>query len=314
MSSITFSKNVFIPLTHCCSNHCTYCNFRRSLDTDQIMDLTTISSLLKQAKAAGCKEALFTLGTQPHRVEGFSEHLAEETGFTNIYELLIASCQRALEIGILPHSNLGVVDQEILTRVRKYNASLGLMLESTAKLSAHKDSPTKDPKQRLEFIELAGQLQIPLTTGLLLGIGESTQDRRESLYHLRRLQQQFGHLQEVILQPVKDSKFQSPSQAELKSLITQARQILPSEVAIQVPPNLEQVEELIAAGVSDLGGISPLTIDYINPEYEWPQIAELRARIDQPLVERLPIYQRYLTQDWVAKPVWECLQREGWIS
>ncbi|WP_408955799.1 7,8-didemethyl-8-hydroxy-5-deazariboflavin synthase subunit CofG [Natroniella sp. ANB-PHB2] len=318
MKVITYSKNIFIPITDFCINECSYCKFRSDLEIAGIMKLEQIKSHLFAAKSAGCKEVLFSCGTQPDKSVKFRQRFRSETGYNSVVELVTAACQKALEIGLIPHTNLGVIDFEALEILAEYNGSMGLMLETTAKVAAHCYSSTKDPSTRLEFIAQAGQLKIPFTTGLLVGIGEEKKDRINSLQALSDLHNKYGHLQEVIIQPVKSTKkgLAGVSLVQLQQLIGLAREIMPPEVAIQVPPNLEieNLKGLIESGVSDLGGISSLTDDYINPEYKWPQLEQLKEELEPKyqLRERLPIYSHFLQEEWLRKRVQVSLQREGW--
>ncbi len=318
MKTITYSRNIFIPLTTACNNNCSYCNYRQEVTEAEIISLTEIDKLLRQAAQVGCKEVLFTSGSQPDKCPGFKEKLTNKTGFSSIIEFALTACQKALNLGLLPHSNLGVLNKNELKRLAKYNASLGLMLETTALVKAHQDSPTKNPKQRLKMIQKAGELKIPFTSGILLGIEEDKSDRIESLKQLRDLANQYGHLQEVIIQPVKaaeDTNLNSPSQTELLQTIKLAKDILPKEVAIQTPPNLVELETAIKAGVDDLGGISPLSKDHINPDYNWPKIKELKAKFPQlNFQERLAVYPQFINKNWLAKPVWACLKEKGWLN
>ncbi|AGB42228.1 7,8-didemethyl-8-hydroxy-5-deazariboflavin synthase, CofG subunit [Halobacteroides halobius DSM 5150] len=318
MKTVTYSKNIFIPLTNACYNNCNYCQFKKPLSKANITSLAQIKATLKQAKQAGCKEVLFTCGSKPRKVAGFKEKLKLETGFKSLFDLLVAACQQALEIGLLPHSNLGVISKEKLQKLARYNASLGLMLETTADVNAHTQSPTKKPVFRKKLISTAGQLKIPFTSGLLLGIGESRQDRIDSLIELKKLQTTYGHLQEIILQPVDppiDTEITTPSIRVLIDTLELARKILPEEVALQVPPNLVDLNQVISYFIDDIGGISPLTIDYINPEHKWPAIERLQTRFPEiKFQERLPVYSQYLTTEWLKEPVWNCLQSEGWLD
>ena len=318
MEIITYSKNIFIPLTTACRNNCSYCRFKAKGNQINITSLAEIEEVLAQAKEAGCKEVLFTCGSQPEQVAGFEKKIKEETGFESIIELAIAASKMALDYGLLPHSNLGVISKKDLEEVAQYNASLGLMLETTAEVSAHQYSPTKTPKVRTEFIAAAGELEIPFTSGLLLGIGESRSDRIKSLKLLKQLQEEYGHLQEVIIQSVDPPTNIDLTNPELEVVIDTlklAKQILPAEIALQVPPNLVDLETDVQALVDDLGGISPLTIDYINPDHGWPEIEELEASCPEVnFRERLAVYPQYLTQDYLPELVWNCIQREGWIN
>ena len=318
MKIVTYSKNVFVPLTTVCSNNCAYCHFKEPLPQADIISLTDLNSILKEAKQAGCKEVLFTCGSQPEEIPGFTEKLRRETGFTEWIDFVVAACQEVLKEGLLPHSNIGVVAPSKLAKLAPYNASMGLMLETTADVKAHANSPTKSFAERRDFIAAAGELKIPFTSGLLLGIGESKQDRIDSLKELKKLSQQYGHIQEVILQPVdppKNSQLEKPKSDVVLETLDLARHILPESIALQVPPNLVDLGRLLTAPVDDLGGISSLTPDYINPEHQWPKIKELKDKFaDIKFKERLAIYPQYLNQEWVQEAVWDCLQSEGWIN
>lgn len=318
MKKVTYAKNVFIPLTTVCSNHCTYCRFKEPLKKAEIISLTRIKSILNQAKEAGCKEVLFTCGTQPERIAGFEQKLEQKTGYKDWLSFVTAACQAALDEGLLPHSNLGVIESSKLAKLAEYNASLGLMLETTAKLKAHAQSPTKSLAARREMIAEAGRLKIPFTSGILLGIGESKEDRKDSLELLQELAKEYGHIQEVIIQPVdppSTSNLTAPKWEVVLNTLKLAKEILPESIALQVPPNLVDLANILSAPVDDLGGISPLTPDYINPKHQWPKMQKLRNRFPKiKFQERLPIYGQYLEQKWVRKEVWNCLKSEGLIN
>ncbi|WNY25027.1 7,8-didemethyl-8-hydroxy-5-deazariboflavin synthase subunit CofG [Methanolapillus millepedarum] len=305
MKPITFSKNVFIPVTNVCRNRCAYCGFRREVGDAEsfLMTEDDVVSILRAGVLAGCTEALFTFGEYPEEDPVFLERL-EKIGFSSLSEYVARLSDLALEIGILPHTNGGVLSFDDLKRLAPKNASMGLMLETTANISAHRNCPGKDPAVRLEMIKNAGILQIPLTTGLLIGIGESRADRVDSIQKIAALHERYGHIQEVILQNyspkpnlAKDAARKlglcPPSREEMIDTILMSRQILPADVAVQVAPNLIPPLDLIRYGVSDLGGISPVTIDYINPEAAWPKIDELRTTLRSggyEFKERLPIH------------------------
>lgn len=318
MKTITYSKNIFIPLTTVCANNCTYCKFVEPLNQADIISMSKIESMLEKAKQAGCKEVLFTCGSYPERVSGFQKKLKEETGFKDWFSFLIAACKVALDKGLLPHSNIGVIAKEKLKKLAKYNASLGLMLETTAELKVHDESPTKSFKIRREMIASAGELKIPFTSGLLLGIGESRRDRIESLEALKKLNNLYGHLQEVILQPVdppENSQLSKPKLKVVLDTVELAAEILPADVALQVPPNLVDLEQVLTAPIDDLGGVSPLTPDYINPQHQWPKIKAIKNKFSEiKFKERLAIYREYLNQEWIREPVWQCLQSEGLVN
>jgi FO synthase subunit 1 len=314
---ITFSKNIFIPVTNVCRNACDYCGFRaRSFEDAYVIGVTEFMNLVHTRGAA--TEALFTTGESPEHsyLSSFFKNHLIEAGFTSLVEYTRELCTRAIKHGLLPHCNLGVLRTEELKELRAVNASMGLMLETTAKLEAHRRSPGKDPEVRLKMIEEAGRLQIPFTSGILVGIGEDKEDRIRSLEALKSLHAKYRHIQEVIIQPFWPKPFtpmwnkKQPSFEEMKDAVRAAREILPDEIAIQVPPNLTSPKELIELGASDLGGISERTIDYINPESPWPHEAELR-RIIAPfeLRERLPIYPRFIKKGWYSELLSPLIER-----
>ncbi len=274
-----------------------------------------VTRTLDTGAALGCTEALFTFGERPGALPGFAEMLGR-IGYTDILDYVYDLSLAAVRRGLLPHTNAGILTYEELDRLREVNASMGLMLETTAVVAAHRDSPGKDPAVRIEMIENAGKLSIPFTTGILVGIGETMEDREESLAVIRDLHRRFGHIQEVIVQnfcpkpgtPMEDAPV--PDTEELCATISLAREILPADVAVQIPPNLVDASYLVGCGVDDLGGVSPLTIDYVNPEHPWPQIEELkRVAGDAELSERLCIYPQYIEKGWYS-PLLEPLIRQ----
>jgi len=268
------------------------------------MEPTAVERDLVRGAELGCTEALFTFGERPEEEPGFRDHLAQH-GYATILDYCEAMCRKALEAGILPHTNAGILTWDEMERLRQVNASMGLMLETTAKVPAHAGSKGKAPEVRLAMMEDAGKLKIPFTTGILLGIGETMADREDSLFAIRDLHKRYGHIQEIIIQnfcPKPGTPLEAdpvPSTNEICATIRMAKDILQPEIAVQIPPNLVDVRLLIDCGVDDLGGVSPLTIDYVNPEHPWPAIEELRAIAGgRTLVERLCIYPRYIRKGW----------------
>lgn len=285
-----------------CRNFCSYCGFRREpRDGAWFMEPEDVIIQSMRAKAAGCSEALLTLGERPEFHAEAREKL-EKLGHKSTVDYLLDLCREILELGLLPHTNAGLLNERELKQLRRYNASVGLMLESAVELPAHARSPGKDPRLRLEMIEVAGRLRIPFTTGLLIGIGESPEDRVQSLLAIQRLHERYGHIQEIIIQPFAPkantpmANCSAPSIEEVVSTVTIARSMMP-EMNIQVPPNLvASVRHFLSAGANDFGGISILTYDFINPEHPWPSVVELGAEVKRAglvLRERLPIYPRY---------------------
>ena len=263
-----------------------------------------VTDILKKGASSGCTEALFTFGERPELESGFMYHL-KKTGYDSVLDYCYSMSEKAIEAGLLPHTNAGILDYNELEKLKTVNASMGLMLETTAEIPAHKNSPGKDPCVRIAMMEDAGKLRIPFTTGLLLGIGESMSDREESLEVVESLHRRYGHIQEIIIQNfcpkpgTAMERWPVPSTEEICETIMLAGEILSDDISIQIPPNLIDAKLLIDCGVDDLGGVSPVTIDYVNPEHPWPAIDELKklagARV---LKERLCIYQKYIDLGW----------------
>lgn len=323
-SELSFSRNVFVPLTTACRYTCTYCTYFDPPGEASLLSHEEVRDIVRTGADAGCTEALFTFGDDPDdRYTAIHDQLAE-WGHDSIHSYLREACEIALDEGLLPHANPGDQTREQMQQVTDVNASMGVMLETTADVAAHSGPRTKDPTQRLGTLGTAGELRVPFTTGILVGIGESWCDRAVSLLAIRRLHEQYDHIQEVIVQPVvENERWQdgSPDVATLRRTVAMARQALPEDVSLQVPPNLAPAREVTDCGIDDLGGVSPVTVDHINPEYEWPGLQELRAIADQagvPLRERLPVYERYLpselqSEEFDGEPATR-LTGSGWIS
>jgi FO synthase subunit 1 len=301
--ALTFSRNIFLPLTTACRYTCTYCTYYDVPGQASLMTPEEIREQCRIGADAGCTEALFTFGDDPDdRYTEIHSQLAE-WGHDSIHSYLREACEIALEEGLLPHSNPGDQTREQMELVADVNASMGVMLETTAEVQAHAGGRHKSPGQRLRTIQTAGELDVPFTTGILVGIGESWRDRAESLLAIRELHERYDHIQEVIVQnvvPNDRSSFEQPSVETMRRVVAMARVALPEEISVQVPPNLSPAAELLDCGIDDLGGVSPVTEDYINPEYAWPALRELDDLATQagvPLHERLPTYDRFLPAD-----------------
>lgn len=315
---ITYSRNVFIPLTNMCRNSCAYCGFKRNPDDADawVLSPDDVRDILLRGVESGCTEALFTFGEQPD-IHGTYRDKLRQIGYDTTLDYLVDLCRMAIHIGLLPHSNPGVLTFRELETLKPFNASMGLMLETTAVLDAHRDSPGKEPGVRIRTIEDAGRLQIPFTTGLLVGIKETREDRIKSLTTINSLHRQYGHIQEVIIQnftPKSGTTMADHPPAALEEMIWTvelARHLLSPDIAIQIPPNLVSPETLINHGASDLGGISPETIDHINPDHEWPTVAELKTMTGTGIVlkERLPIYSRYIKKGWFSEEIRPLIMR-----
>lgn len=301
---VTFTKNVFLPLTTVCRNRCGYCCFRTPVQDGCLMAPADVDAVLRQGALLGCTEALFTFGERPEDEPGFPA-IIRAAGFLSILDYCEAMCTKSIGYGVLPHTNAGILTSEEMERLRPVNASMGLMLETTARVPAHHGSKGKEPEVRLAMIEDAGRLRIPFTTGLLLGIGETMADREDSLCAIRDIHRRYGHIQEIIIQnfcPKPGTPMAShpvPGTDEICATIRMARDILPGDIAIQIPPNLTDASSLIGCGVDDLGGVSPLTIDYVNPGHPWPAIGELGKLVGaRGLAERLCIYPQFVEKGW----------------
>ena len=301
--TVTFARNVFVPLTTACRYTCTYCTYFDPPGQASLLSLEEVREICARGADAGCTEALFTFGDDPDdRYTEIHDRL-EAWGYDSIHAYLRAACEVAIEEGLLPHANPGDQTLEQMADVADVNASMGVMLETTAEVDAHAGPRTKEPGQRLRTIRNAGELDVAFTTGLLVGIGETWRDRAESLLAIREMHDRYDHVQEVIVQPVRTNERWSggsPDRETMRRVTAMARAALPEEVSVQVPPNLAPARELIDCGVDDLGGVSPVTDDHVNPDYAWPALRDLEAiadAADVSLSERLPVYERFLPAD-----------------
>ena len=317
---VTFSPKVFLPLTNLCRNRCDYCSFRRSPGQDGEWTMTPdeVHGELSKARAAGCVEALFCLGDKPEGAFSAYRRTLATFGQASTVEYLHASGREALAMGLLPHTNAGVLEIDEMARLKEVNVSLGLMLENVSPRLCepgmpHHRAPDKRPERRLRMIEQAGELRVPFTTGILIGIGETRRERVESLLAIRAIHRRFGHIQEVIVQNFRATptlpmaKAPEPEDMEIAHAIAMARLILDDDVGVQAPPNLNPggTELLLSAGINDWGGISPVTPDYINPRHPWPHLDALASEHDRlgfSLQPRLPVYPRFLAMEGFVDP------------
>jgi FO synthase len=321
---VSYSRKVFIPLTHLCRDVCHYCTFaeRPGAGKSAYLSPNEVLAIARAGAAAGCTEALFTLGDKPELRYRAAREALDTFGYETTIDYLQAMCALVLrETGLLPHANPGVMTRSEMAGLRTVTASQGVMLESlSARLceegGVHYGSPDKRPEARLETLRLAGELSVPFTTGILIGIGETRAERLEALFAIRDLHRRFGHVQEVIVQNFRSkpgTKLAGAAEPDLADLlwsIASARLILGPAMNVQAPPNLSPgvYPRLIAAGINDWGGISPVTPDHVNPEAPWPAIAELAERtaaLGKPLVHRLPIYPAYARDlpTWAAPEI-----------
>jgi len=309
---ITVSRNVFLPLTNLCRNRCTYCSFAKQPDSAEAYTYTLdeVAEVVRGGVATGCTEALMCLGDKPEIAYPSHRQWLSERGYRTTVDLVLEACKVAFAGGMLPHTNAGILSADEMTALRPWNASMGLMMETTSQRlrgrgMAHFHAPDKDPAVRIRMHELAGELKIPFTTGILLGIGEDDEERVDTLLTIRDLADRYGHIQEVIVQPF-HPKPGTPMRAtasirddEVVGWVALTRLIMGPEMNVQAPPNLapHMLERLVVAGLNDWGGVSPVTVDFINPEAPWPAIDRLRALTEsggQKLRDRGPVY-----PDWV---------------
>lgn len=312
--TVTYSRKVFLPLTNLCRDRCGYCTFRRDPgDPDGwIMSPAQVLAVVEEGARLGCTEALFSLGDAPEAVFPEARVLLQGLGYRRTLEYLRSACALVLERSpLFPHANAGVMGGPDLRALKPVNASMGLMLESASPRllepgGPHHGAVTKHPRIRLHVMELAGQMKIPFTTGLLIGIGETAGERVDSLLAIRAIHERFGHIQEVIIQnfrakptiPMHDHA--EPTLEEMLRTTAVARLILGPSMNLQAPPNLTQdYGRLLEAGINDWGGVSPLTRDFINPEAPWPHLEDLRRVTESRgcvLRQRLPIYPEYILE------------------
>jgi FO synthase len=311
-NAVSYSRKVFIPLTQLCRDVCHYCTFAKAprhlkapyLTEEQVLAIATAG------QAADCKEALFTLGDRPEARYPAARRALEALGVSNTLEYVERMARRVIDAtGILPHLNAGVMDVAELARLRPVSASMGLMLESASdrlceRGGPHFGSPDKRPERRLAMLRAAGELAIPMTTGLLIGIGETRSERIESLLALRAVHERHAHLQELIIQNFKAkpgtrmASAPEPSLEEQLWTIAVARLLFGPGMSLQAPPNLRpnELESLVRAGINDWGGVSPVTPDHVNPEAPWPHLSDLEQATKaagRNLLERLPLIPAY---------------------
>jgi FO synthase len=319
--TVSFSKKVFIPLTTLCRDYCAYCTFRK--DPGQagahFMTPEEVLALAEQGRRAGCKEALFSLGDQPERIFPEAREFLRKQGYARTLDYLAAMCELVLErTGLLPHANPGVMDGAALDKLKESNASVGLMLENVSvrlmrEGLPHVNAPDKVPALRLRTMEEAGKRAIAFTTGILIGIGETMEERIDSLLAIRAMHEKHGHIQEVIVQnfrakpDIPMAQHTEPGIEEILRTLAIARLILGPRMNLQAPPNLSYGDfpRLLDAGINDWGGISPVTRDFINPEAAWPQISQLRKETEARgfvLRERLALYPEFVAREEFVSP------------
>jgi 7,8-didemethyl-8-hydroxy-5-deazariboflavin synthase CofG subunit len=311
---ITYSRKVFLPLTNLCRDYCGYCTFRRDPGDSGAHTMTPneVMEVVRAGERMGCTEALFSLGDKPELLFPEMRDTLRHFGYRSTLHYLEAMCEKVLrESSLLPHPNPGLMSLEWLKRLSRVSPSMGLMLETTstrllAKNAAHDNAPDKEPVKRLRTIEEAGRQKIPFTTGILIGIGETLEERVDTLIAIRDLHLTYGHIQEVIVQNFRAKSgtpmahWPEPNRGDMLRTLAVARLLMPT-MNIQAPPNLSDPHyaDLLDGGINDWGGISPLTPDFINPEKPWPHLEQLRQKTEAKgfeLKQRLPVYPEFAEQ------------------
>jgi FO synthase subunit 1 len=309
---VTYSRKVFFNLINLCRDTCSYCTYKSEPGQAKISmlskeDITNFTSI---GKKNGCTEALFVTGERPEQKYHEARAWLKENGFSSTAEYLVHASEIALKGGLFPHTNAGNLTKKEMRELKETNVSLGLMLENSSerlsdKNMVHQFAPSKNPKARIRVLQNAGELRIPMTTGLLLGIGESPYELIDSIYTIKKIHEQYHNIQEIILQnfqpkqdtPMKNSP--SPQEKYFKILVAMTRMILP-KMNIQIPPNLspESYSSFLSTGINDWGGISPITPDYVNPEFSWPQIDDIDrncSNVGFQLRARFPAYPEFFS-------------------
>ena len=308
----TFSKKAFFNIVNLCKDTCSYCTYKAEPGEKKLslMSKQQITELLQLAKKYKCVEALFVTGEQPEQKYPEAKSWLKENGFTSTVEYLIHASEQALELGLFPHTNAGNLNFEEMKELQKTNVSMGIMLENISERLTERGMPhhlaaSKRPKTRLEILENSGKLKIPMTTGILVGIGETIEEIIDSILAIKQLHQKYGNIQEVILQnfqPKQDTVMKNTPSADenyFKVVVALSRIIMP-EMNIQIPPNLspKSYQSFLSVGINDWGGISPLTPDFVNPEFSWPEInkvEEYSKKAGFNLKCRFPVYPEFFS-------------------
>ncbi len=332
---ITFSKNVFVPLTRLCRDRCGYCTFKIEPEEGELfIPPDEVIDMARKGARLGCTELLFVTGDKPELKYSVYRDALGKIGYRTTAEYLVAMSEAGLRENIFPHTNLGVANYDELSALREWNASMGLMLENISprllqKGQAHYGSPDKVPKLRVKTMEDAGELRIAWTSGILIGIGETLEERVDSLFAIKRLSDDYGHIQEIIVQNfspkpgIPMERHSVPTFLDMVKTVGVARLTFGERMNIQVPPNLnpKAFPLLVLAGANDLGGVSPITIDYVNPEAPWPQVEVMERALSEiglELRERLPVYPEFIGEEFLSRKVLDSvmnvIDNSGYIS
>ena len=308
---VSFSKKAFFNIINLCRDTCSYCTYKAEPEDTKLslMDEQTVKKLAELAKKYNCTEALFVTGERPEQKYQEAKEWLRKQGFSSTTEYLIHCSEIVLEQGVFPHTNAGNLTKNEMKELAKTNVSMGVMLEnSSVRLREdgmpHQDAPSKEPLARLNILKNAGELKIPMTTGILVGIGETLEECIQSIYDIKKIHQRYGNIQEIILQNFhpkpKTSMFEhsTPEESYFKIVVALCRIIMP-DANIQIPPNLspDNYNEFLSVGINDWGGISPITSDYVNPEFSWPNIQNVEKKCGNlgfSLKARFPVYPEFI--------------------
>ena len=308
---VSFSKKAFFNIINLCRDTCSYCTYKAEPDDTKLslMDEQTVKKLAELAKKYNCTEALFVTGERPEQKYQEAKEWLRKQGFSSTTEYLIHCSEIVLKQGVFPHTNAGNLTKNEMKELAKTNVSMGVMLEnSSVRLREdgmpHQDAPSKEPLARLNILKNAGELKIPMTTGILVGIGETLEECIQSIYDIKKIHQRYGNIQEIILQNFhpkpKTSMFEhsTPEESYFKMVVALCRIIMP-DANIQIPPNLspDNYNEFLSVGINDWGGISPITSDYVNPEFSWPNIQNVEKKCGDlgfSLKARFPVYPEFV--------------------
>ena len=308
---ISFSKKAFFNIINLCRDTCSYCTYKAELNDAKLsmMNLETVKGLSKLAKKYNCTEALFVTGERPEQKYSEAKRWLKNEGFSSTAEYLIHCSEIVLNEGVFPHTNAGNLTKSEMKELQKSNVSMGIMLENSStrlreKGMPHEDAPSKEPKVRLNVLKNAGELKIPMTTGILVGIGESMEECIQSILDIKQIHEKYGNIQEIILQnfhPKPEtlmSNHNTPKEDYFKTVVALCRILMP-DANIQIPPNLSpnNYHEFLSTGINDWGGISPVTSDYVNPEFSWPNIQNVEKKCNDlgfSFKARFPVYPEFI--------------------
>ena len=309
--AVSFSKKAFFNIINMCRDTCSYCTYKAEPNDTKLsmMDKKTVRELAVLAKKYNCTEALFVTGERPEQKYPEAKKWLASQGFSSTTEYLIHCSEMVLNEGVFPHTNAGNLSKDEMRELQKTNVSMGLMLENSSPRlreigMPHHNAPSKEPSTRLNILKNSGELKIPMTTGILVGIGESMEENIQSIFDIKKIDDKYGNIQEIILQnfhpkpKTSMSKHSTPEEDYFKMIVALCRIIMPN-ANIQIPPNLspENYHEFLSVGINDWGGISPITSDYVNPEFSWPNIQNIEKRCNNTgfsFKARFPVYPEFI--------------------